>query len=315
MEYLYLFLACVLFSVQYIFYKIYQDKSGGTITACLISSTVSSFFGFAYCMLHATITGGDIFFNLTKPVLVYSLIYALAGIVCGVVFMFALNYGNLSVLTTYSLLGGMVLPFLYGVLFNNESATLFKCIGTVLLVVSLFPTAIERLKTSKVNKQGKSIIFIIFCFLVFIGNGMTSVISKVHQLSPQAISSNGFVMIGSLERAIISAIILIIYCFVVRNKAKFQNNNRFSFKMIIFLAFMLLCYAIIHSLGDIFSLICANTMDASIQFSFISAFVIFGTAIIGKFLFKEEINKAQRISLSFTVAGILCLLVASLANI
>ena len=146
MEYIFLLGACVCFSVQSIFSKLYQIKSGGGIKACLVNSIMTSFLGAIYCIGYALITKSDIFFAITKPAMIYSLIYAVAGMVSTVVFLFGLNFGNLSILTTYSLLGGMVLPFVYGIFFCNEDFTFFKCLGTVLLLTSLIPTAYESYK-------------------------------------------------------------------------------------------------------------------------------------------------------------------------
>ncbi len=315
MEYLFLFSSCILFSLQYIFSKLYHQKSGGTASASFVSSVLTSLFGVVYCVIFATVTGKEVIFSVPHDALLYAMIYAFAGIGCSLAFFLGLNYGNLWILTTYSLLGGMVLPCFYGVVFNNEPITLLRCVGTAILIISLFPTAIESAKKDIVsaNAKGGRVIFPLLCIFVFIGNGMTGVISKIHQLSENAISSNAFVMIGSLGRAVLSAIILVIYIFVTRNKkCESTTKIKLTFKLVLYLGFLLFCYAVIHSMGDVSSLLCAKTMDSSVQFSFISAFVILATALIGKFLFGEKIGKAQKISLALVVIGITLMLFANL---
>ncbi len=319
MDNLYLISASILFSLQYIFSKKYQEKSEGTITASLVSSLMTSLFGALYCIIFAAFTGEEILFNISFEVFFYSMIYAVAGIVSGVTFLFALNYGNLSILTTFSLLGGMILPFFYGVLFNNEPFTVLKCVGTLILSVSLLPTTIENLKTNGTissKARGSHILFPVFCFMVFVGNGMTAVISKIHQLYPKAVSSNAFVMIGSLEKSILSALIMVVYLLATRKK-KILNaqNNKFSYRFILYLGFLLLCKAVVHSMGDVLSLLCAKTMDSSIQFSFISAFTILATALLGKYIFGEKIGKAQKISLVLVAFGITFMMLSSIYKI
>ncbi len=315
MEYLYLFLACFLFTVQYIFSKLYHLKSGGTAGASFVNSVMTSLFGVFYCVLFAVFTGREVFFSVSEEAFLYAMIYAVVGIISSLAFFLGLNYGNLSILTTYSLLGGMVLPFFYGVVFNNEPITVMKCVGTVVLIFSLFPTAFENAKKDIVSGKTTAhpIIFTMLCIFVFFGNGMTAVISKIHQLSANAVSSNGFVMIGSLVRTVLSAIILAIFIFATRKKKRDNMPTiKLSFKLVLYLGFLLFSYAVIHSMGDIFSLLCAKTMDSSIQFSFISAFVILFTALLGKFLFGEKIGKAQKISLVLVVIGITFMLLAGI---
>lgn len=321
MEYLFLLGACVCFSVQSIFSKLYQTKSGGGIKACLVNSIATSFLGALYCIVYALVTNSAIFFTMTRPALVYSLIYAVAGVVATVVFLFGLNFGNLSILTTYSLLGGMVLPFVYGIFFCNEDFTLFKCLGTLLLLVSLMPTAYDSYKnnnlaTEKLHKKSH-IIFPILCFLVFFGNGMTGVVAKAHQMSENAITSDQFVMLGSLEKALLSLIVFAIYFFSATKQKSVGDGTsvKLSASHILLLGSFLLGYAVIHSMGDIFSLLCASDMDSSIQFSIISAFCIFFTAIIGRVLFREKISKPQKISFVFIVSGIVFVMLSSLYGI
>lgn len=321
MEYIFLLGACICFSVQVIFSKLYQTKSGGGIKSCLVNSIATSFFGALYCIVYAFISQSAILFTMTKPALIYSLIYAVAGMVATVVFLFGLNYGNLSILTIYSLLGGMILPFLYGIFFCNEDFTLFKCLGTLLLLVSLVPNAYDSYKNNnvdadKLHKKSR-VIFPILCFLVFFGNGMTGVVAKAHQMSENAITSDQFVMLGSFEKAILSLLVFAVY---VLSTSKVKSDNQgMAIKLtpsrILVLGFFLLCYAVIHSMGDIFSLLCASDMDSSIQFSIICASCIFFSAIIGWVLFKEKISKPQKISFIFIVFGIVFVMLSSLYGI
>ena len=318
MEYFFLLSACVCFSVQSIFSKLYQKKSGGSISACLVNSTMTSFFGVLYCFAYALIIQSEIFFTMTKPAIIYSIIYATAGMISTVVFLFGLNFGNLSILMTYSLLGGMVLPFVYGILFCNEDFTVFKCIGTLLLLISLLPTAYDSYKhNNKENlKKNSHLIFPILCFLVFFCNGMTGVVAKAHQMSPEAITSDQFVMLGSFEKTLLSLIIFGIYLFATRkSKSVSGSSMKITPKYVCLLGFYLLSYAVIHSMGDILSLLCASEMDSSIQFSLISAFCIFFTAIIGQLIFKEKITKPQKLSFIFIVSGITLVLLSSIYGI
>ena len=63
-------------------------------------------------------------------------------------------------------------------------------------------------------------------------------------------------------------------------------------------------YAVCNTIGNIFSLQCLLTMDASLQFPILSAVVIVLTALFGRIFFGEKITKNTWISLAMSVAGI-----------
>ena len=63
-------------------------------------------------------------------------------------------------------------------------------------------------------------------------------------------------------------------------------------------------YSVCNTLGNIFSLKCMVTMDASIQFPILSAVVIILGAVFGRVFFKEKITKDVAISLILSSIGI-----------
>ena len=63
-------------------------------------------------------------------------------------------------------------------------------------------------------------------------------------------------------------------------------------------------YAVCNTLGNIFSLRCLLTMDASLQFPILSAVVIVLTALFGRIFFGEKITRNTWISLAMSVLGI-----------
>ncbi|MBO4933060.1 MAG: hypothetical protein J6I42_12845, partial [Clostridia bacterium] len=63
-------------------------------------------------------------------------------------------------------------------------------------------------------------------------------------------------------------------------------------------------FSVCNTLGNLFSLRCMVTMDASIQFPILSAVVIVLTALFGRMFFGEKITKGSAVSLIMSVAGI-----------
>ncbi len=62
--------------------------------------------------------------------------------------------------------------------------------------------------------------------------------------------------------------------------------------------------AVCNTIGNLFSLRCMLTMDASIQFPILSAVVIILTALFGRIFFGEKITRGSAVSLLMSAASI-----------
>ena len=81
----------------------------------------------------------------------------------------ALKHINLSLFSLFTMLGGMLLPFLQGIFFYNEELTIGKIICVILIFISLLLTV-----DLKEKKKGY------FYYIgIFILNGLSGVISKI----------------------------------------------------------------------------------------------------------------------------------------
>ncbi|MBQ8400410.1 MAG: hypothetical protein IJX14_00625 [Clostridia bacterium] len=315
MDFLYLMIACLFFSVQFIFQKCFQKntKGGYGITVW------NQFHIYIFMGLYLLLTS-DTPFDVTLTTLGFSVLYAISGLTSSTGSLFAMRYGKMSSVTTFCLLGGMILPFFYGVLFLQEKMTLWKTLGILVLIGSLLPSLLEKDPSGAARTKGDRIRYTIFCMMTFCGNGMVSVISKANQISDSAmrlptgeVDTDGFVLLNALVSLTIACTILI-----VRTILTARNGEKHPVRAVYYeigkgsmvpkLFFMLLAltagYAVCNAMGNIFSLQCAVTMDSSIQFPILSGVVIFMTAILGWLFFKEKIGKSNIISLTLTVIGI-----------
>ena len=77
---------------------------------------------------------------------------------------------------------------------------------------------------------------------------------------------------------------------------------------VMLLAFAAL-YSVCNTLGNLCSLRCMVTMDASIQFPVLSAVIILLTTVFGRIFFGEKITKYTAIGLLMSVGGILLFIV------
>lgn len=307
MDYLLLLGACFFFSLQFIFQKLFEQMTKSGLSVCLwnvfMSCTVSALFLLIKAGFPQKITGAA---------LVIAALYAASSLVCTVSSIGAMRFGSISVISTYCLAGGMVLPFFYGIIFLEEPSSIWKWLGIIVLCTSLFPSVAASGKDSEKSDSKSRTRFFILCILIFFSNGFVSIFSKMHQISKSAIDENHFVMIASVITLTAALILKLISATSKSANDKNAFRNEFveigSCKMTVLLFVILIVlsggYAICNAVGNLFSLACMVTMDASIQFPVLSAVIIIFSAIFGRVFFREKFTKPTIISLLLAVAGI-----------
>ncbi|MBQ2881499.1 MAG: EamA family transporter, partial [Clostridia bacterium] len=219
-----------------------------------------------------------------------------------------------STITTFMLLGGMVLPFLYGVTVLNEEISVLKIIAIIIMIVSLIPSLINKEKDENKEKNNKKhFLYILVLIVVFIGNGAISIITSASQKASDAVSTENYMFIIAVMQIIIALITAVIMA--LKNKKKDEKFAQSLFNgvgknySLIAIGIAFLCsvlYGVCNSLGNVFSLACVNAnMDASIQFPVISGSVIVLTALLAWAFFKEKPKEKDWIGIVLSVAGVI----------
>ncbi len=240
-----------------------------------------------------------------------------------------MNYGSLSVYTVFLMLGGMILPYLYGVIWLNESVNPFRIAGIVIMIVSMFLPLLEKrggdTASGNVPKQGKPWLFTVLCLLVFFMNGTVSVISKTHAAGVFSLPSSDsmtFVMLCALFNGILSGIILL--GINIRKKLALKKNRTIpgqgvdtasgtvreetggaapraalvrAVAIIVFLA------AIFDGASFFFQQLGAAELPASVMYPIQTGGSIVLSALAGFLIFKEKPSKIALIGLCITFAS------------
>ena len=306
---IYLALTCTFFSVQFIFSKLYQKNSNGSINASLWMTIFYAIYSIVFFGVQIGFTP-----EISTSAVIYALLYSVAGIFTTLSSIIGMSLGRVSTITTFMLLGGMVLPFVYGVTVLNEAITIPKVIAIVIMIVSLIPSLISKEEgENKEQDKKKHMLYILVLLIVFIGNGAISIITNASQKAPDAVSTENYMFIIAVIQIIIALTTAIIIA--LKNKKSEENFTKSLFSGVgkaytlkaILLAFLCSAlYGVCNSLGNVFSLACVNAnMDASIQFPVISGSVIVLTALIAWALFKETPKKKDWISIVLSVAGVI----------
>ena len=315
MEYLLLFIACSFFAVQFIFSKSFESRTVGGLTVCFWNQMICCLCGQIYMMVKSGLPTG-----LTLAICLFAAANAASGMLCGVCSLTAMGCGRVSTVTTFCLAGGMVVPFFYGIVALGEENGLFKWLGLIVLCLSLLPSFLKKTedKVESVNKLK----FALNCTVVFLTNGMISVIGKMcmnhvklTETDPVALAAaeDNFLKTSGLIQLIAAAAILLAFAFAGKLKGQpdsFKNTfweigtKKMTLGFFILLIVLAAAYTVCNVTGNLFSLRCMSYMDASIQFPLLSATVIVLTAVLSRIFFKEKFTGDTVLSLLFSVVGI-----------
>ncbi|MBQ8027690.1 MAG: EamA family transporter [Clostridia bacterium] len=276
MYYALVFAATVLFALQFLFNQKFETSRGSDLKSALEFTLYKNT---VIVIMMLIISGFKI--AVTPLSLVLSVIYAAACILMTYFSLKAFTVANLSVYSVFSMLGGMLLPFLLGVSFYNENLTGFKIVCCALIVVSV----LLNLKGGKQSKKA-----FLYYMAVFVLNGSVGVISTIHQNSslPHT-DSTGFMFLSSLAGIIISAIWLI---------AKYRKIPIIKGKSLLYAS----GYGIFNGIGNWLLLISLSNLPASVQYPLVTGGVMVFSTVISA-IRKEKLTKTDYIAAAISFAA------------
>lgn len=173
----------------------------------------------------------------------------------------ALKHINLSMFSLFTMLGGMLLPFLQGLIFYDEQLTIGKVICVVLILISLILTIKNN------NKKGGYIYYI----GIFILNGMSGVLSKLFLEAPfEKTSVEGYSILLALVSIIVSAGMLVYLTKVRKEKLALLNFKTSSFCMI---------HGALDKIANFLLVISLVHVQSSIQYPLVTGGVIIVSTI------------------------------------
>jgi drug/metabolite transporter (DMT)-like permease len=272
-------ISVLMFGVQFYLNDKYQKQNGTGAGSVFTFSFISAIVG---VIALSIINGFD--FSFTRFTLIWAFITALNSILCSICSLKALEKVNLSVYSLFSMLGGMLLPFIAGLFFYNEPMTVAKAVCVVLVVAALLITVSWKKTT------GGEIYYI----GVFILNGMSGVLSKIYgDASYPKVSSGGY----SLWMAIMSVLISAIALIVIRKNLKKPN-----LKAILLSA----GGGALNRIANFLLLIALAVLPASVQYPFVTGGVIIVSTVLAA-LTKQKPTKKEIIAVGLSFIGVLAL--------
>ncbi len=290
--YLMILAAVVLLALQFSANKLYQLRFGNAIPTSLLFTALN---GLVTALLFFCVNG---FKLVITP---YSaLMAAIVAILCCTYTLLGfriMSLGSMSVYTMFLMLGGMLLPYFYGVLWLDESVSVWRILGVALLAVSMIFPALGR----KDDQKNTKILFLALCLLVFTLNGFVSITSKMHQISDRLIvEPMDFVILSNGLNGLISSAALFCLCFFRKmSLLKEPLTNRSMGQIAGCVALSAACSGTSYLL----QLIGAANVPASVLYPLVTGGMVVLSAGAGMLFFKEFPDKKTAAGLLLSFAA------------
>lgn len=284
MEYIMLTSAALLLVMDFSMNKIYQSLRGTSLNSSLFFNLV---LGLATAI---------IFFVINRFKLSASPYSALAALLMGAMTMTyniiglrILKQGSMAIYSLFLMIGGMALPYVWGLAFLNETFSTVRTIGLVLIIGGVI---LSNFSGEKINLKQ-----ICMCLAVFVLNGLVSIVSKMHQIEVnyQCVSTIEFIILGGIFKFFISGILLI---FLRSKGGQIYEKNNFSKSLLIIIS-----SAIISGSSYFLQLYGAKSLPATVLYPFVTGGSIVFSALADTTFFKERLSRKLIISLGLCFAG------------
>ena len=281
-DYLLILLADLLFASQFLMTKLYGNRNPqSTITSfafSLGSQGVIFLYMFALNGFKIAFAPFTVILAGIGAVMVVTLSY------CGIA---ALNYINLSLYSVFMMLGGMLLPSIFGIIWLDEAVTLGKILCALLILGSM----VLGIEKSDKNSKG-AVKYYIICFLL---NGLFGVVSKIHQMFPDMNTPNdNYMILTAMWSCVITGTMLLI---TGRKKAAAIFTDVKSVGC-------MAGYAAVNGAGQFISLTTMERLPVSLQQPMVTGGVL-GFSFLISVIMKEKQTKKSVISFVLAVLAIL----------
>lgn len=244
-------------SCQFLFQRSYNNTEGSGIYAAMLFS----FLGSIIKIISAFATYGfEHTFTLGSAIL--ALLSALDNVMVMLFSAKVFKIANMSVYSLFMMLGGMALPFAYGMMIG-EDFTLGKALCFALVLVAMLITTDFKSKGSRAAIK--------YYIGIFIGNGLFGVLATANQNLENHSSSGTFLLMTG------------IWTFVVCGAAVLVNVLKTKRKLFVAPKSALVSsalYGVISTFSSLFILIALETLDASVQYPMITGGTIVFSALI-----------------------------------
>ena len=292
--YLLIIISVVMFGGGFALQDLYRGMRGSGIRISMESSCIGSLAGLVVLLAVNGFT-----FEFTPFTLLMALCSALNGMAFTVCAFKALDHINLSLFSVFTMLGGMVLPFLQGIFFYHEGFTVGKAV-CVLFITAALAVTVEG------GEKKKGTLFYVG---VFVLNGMSGVISKLFTESalPKT-SAAGYSVWIAASTAVLSGLIWIVLTLMEKRKAA-EGADRGPAKRTLFLSYGIgALYGALNKVANFLLIVALLHVAASVQYPMVTGGTMIVSTVIS-FFGKKKPTVRELVSVALAFAGMLALFV------
>lgn len=275
MQYLMLTLAGLLLAMDFALNKIYQKSQGTSPESALFFNSVlgltTAIVFFAVNGFKLSLSPYSAFAALLMSTLVMS--YNIIG-------FRILKQGPMAIYSLFLMSGGMVLPYIWGLIFLNESFSVIKTVGLIVITGGVF--------LSNFNGEKTNLKQICMCFAVFVLNGLVSVVSKMHQIETNyhCVSTVEFVILGGMFKFFVAGFLFLLF------KNRTEKSNLFKSKNNLFKSLIIIISStLIRGSSYFLQLYGAKSLPATVLYPFVTGGSIVFSTLTGALLFKEKLSR------------------------
>ncbi len=274
-------LAVVMFGGCFALNDVYRSRRGSGFAVSLQYTLLSSAAGFAVLFAANGFT-----LRFTPFTVVMALAWAANSMLFSYFGFKALGYINLSLYSVFSMLGGMMLPFLQGILFYGESVTAAKVICFLLLCAALALTV----------RKGKAKKGTPFYLGIFVLNGMSGVITKLFTASNlEKASATDYSVWAALCGVFLSAVLLLLV-----------SRREKPDKLTLPVAALISANGVINKVANLLLVMALAHVDASVQYPMVTGGVMIVSTLLC-FFGRNKPSRREIASVLVAFAGLLLL--------
>lgn len=336
--YILVMLSALCYAVQFGANKAYQQKKG--------SSSVTSL---KFIALKGTVAAVVFFFvswvlyshplHVTPMSVILASLASLFGCACWILGFVIFKYGSMSIFSTFLMIGGMTVPFIYSALRGND-LRITEIVGIILLVASLvFPLMGEK-KDGQKNARQK-VVFALLCLLVFLCNGCMSVVSSIHSgsdffelaekfatkifpdITASRVEGVEFTVLVNIFNAVFCSLALLIISVFNKNKhkstttienggegAKVAADMQKGHYQKCYVALLVFACAMLDATAFVLMrIVDASGAILSVKYPLQTALTVVLSAVVGFIAFKEKPSKTALLGLAVTTLSSLLFII------